>query len=724
MTGTLTNRLEIEIAIAVFAERARLVYVRSEDLPWLGGVPGSDGAVLNELVDQTLIPRLFGQTETNGALWKALLRLASHTRRNLRDRWEIMCDIGLNFILFEYEPRALDELASRHGLGNLGTLAQNHGAKRVHVSSVRPSALVDVLHEKANEITPTDITFEVDEVVPYPGRAIRCRMESRLPVACSRIRLLDGEAVVIDQCLNVQLLEGRAVELDLLPIPVSWYGALLRGDGRLSIEVDFEGRKTPLRLRQAITYRKPKLTGPPAIIFLDAGSSTTKFMLLDSGIEPTDTERGPQDWSDDWTAQLQRVIEGDTASIAPEFGHPTAEFAEHYGIRFLDKEALDRFGDRELAAHLASCMTRVAARLYEAEERLLAQAFWAFPNTGQRNFSEINATMGRALEGIVLAGVQMVEEAEALRLQFEPALRELSRQAKDYSERRREAIDKNREAELARERIAAEWQAYENRPLWERVVQTVTGRRPMNPSGVPLRRVRVPTLEEWHKTFSAIDADEGLSEFVVLDAGGYSLDAYASFGESDRQTLSKSFRAGGHSITSAIAAYLAEERECDIAEISRSEAENNKKRICTDPEQYQNHPLLPICRQATEKCYGGPVDAILAWIRSCRLDRGFPLLMTGGGSLNPFLRELVARKLAECELLAVPADSSMLYGTLRKAREGCRSDVGFFLNIVSAFHTEEEIPRAAPFTDVVGGLGQLVLSRLGEPQGEPRLHVI
>jgi len=58
----------------------------------------------------------------------------------------------------------------------------------------------------------------------------------------------------------------------------------------------------------------------------------------------------------------------------------------------------------------------------------------------------------------------------------------------------------------------------------------------------------------------------------------------------------------------------------------------------------------------------------------------------------------------------VPINSPLLYGTLR-TMESSSPEQTLFLCMASAFHPEEESPRMAPFTDILGGLAQLALKR-------------
>jgi hypothetical protein len=85
--------------------------------------------------------------------------------------------------------------------------------------------------------------------------------------------------------------------------------------------------------------------------------------------------------------------------------------------------------------------------------------------------------------------------------------------------------------------------------------------------------------------------------------------------------------------------------------------------------------------------------------------------LSGGGSDNSFLRDLVRKKAAMLDAEVVPVTSFAIYRALQSAKEISKSDVQLFRCMASAFRPHEEIPSMVPASDIVGGLAQLALDR-------------
>lgn len=215
----------------------------------------------------------------------------------------------------------------------------------------------------------------------------------------------------------------------------------------------------------------------------------------------------------------------------------------------------------------------------------------------------------------------------------------------------------------------------------------------------------VPTVEDWHSQFSRIDCDPKLSKFLVFDAGGYSLDIYGAFSSASKP-ISESFPAGSTRINRALVEELRKANPERSEQDHADKAEEIKINVCGNAAQATQHEFYDLCRSQTRSIYEVPLRQILRSVREKIKGAGFPILLTGGGSRNEFLMELIEEILSENQLLTVPINSPLLYCTMHKAGGRFSPELKLFQCMASAFHSDEEMPRLAPAIDILGGLTQ------------------
>jgi hypothetical protein len=210
--------------------------------------------------------------------------------------------------------------------------------------------------------------------------------------------------------------------------------------------------------------------------------------------------------------------------------------------------------------------------------------------------------------------------------------------------------------------------------------------------------------------FESIACDSALSDFLVFDAGGYTLDVYGSIkGQSGRVAFSKSYRAGSNLITLAVRDKLAMERNTDSKEIDMEEAERLKCQYCGESHADKKRVLSKLCRETSLEIYESPIDEVVDWITHHKFTKGFPVILSGGGTRNQHLRKLLAKKFEDKNIHTVPVDSSLIYGTLHESKVSDGKDHRLFNNVVSGFNLDDELPRYAPLTDVIGGMASTAL---------------
>jgi hypothetical protein len=353
----------------------------------------------------------------------------------------------------------------------------------------------------------------------------------------------------------------------------------------------------------------------------------------------------------------------------------------------------------------------LAERHYHRENRLISDVYWAFPNTRRRDFDKITEGINRHHGGAILGAARLVPESDCLRASFSGVLGALSKGAREAKGQQVRAKKKNKDIGKTLARFEEAWNAYEKQPWYLKFVDVVSGKRPHAPRPSEVSLVEVPLLQTWHREFMNLACDEALSDFIVFDAGGYSLDVFATFSGKSETLISKSFNAGSSLINEALIKEMKKSNPDRSKQEHKDKAEEVKRDVCGDPEKSRQHPLHEKCRSSTEKVYGKCIDEVLDRVAAIKGLKGFPLILTGGGSRNQFLHTMIRQKLNERALLAIPARSPLLYATLQNAGGTRSPEIHLFLCTASAFHPEESTPRLAPFTDILCGLAQLALKQ-------------
>jgi hypothetical protein len=477
----------------------------------------------------------------------------------------------------------------------------------------------------------------------------------------------------------------------------------------LAIHLLVVGREDPLVLKQRLSHQGIVLDRVPAALFLDVGSALSKFLIVEIEVEPKNTTIKKAELAACLRMGLQKASSGSIDRVFLDGPHPTQDFVENYGLSHTPKKVLDQYEDEELAAHFSRSLAGLANRFYKRENRLISDVFWAFPNTKRRDFAKITDSINGSLGGAIMGSVRIVPEAQCLRSEFADALNALAKAAKVATHQKETAEEEKKRTLNAEMRIRKAWEGYQSRPWYERAWITVTGSRPPDASHSLPSYVKIPSLEDWHREFSRLDCDARLSDFLVFDAGGYSLDVYGTFSDGSGEIVSESFPAGSTMINTALIEELrkinADRSEQDYAD----RAELMKRDICGDPPHWEQHRLHDLCRTSSSKVYERHIDEVLELVGERVAGKGFPIILTGGGGRNQFLQKLLKEKLEDRGMITVPINSPLLYSTMRKAGAPT-PQLNLFLCMASAFHPNEEFPRMAPFTDILGGLAQLAFN--------------
>ena len=333
----------------------------------------------------------------------------------------------------------------------------------------------------------------------------------------------------------------------------------------------------------------------------------------------------------------------------------------------------------------------------------------AFPNTRGRDFTHLESTATASAGTPILNGIHLVPESECLQWAFCAALPALATAAKSAVENHRRVTKRNEAAAEQNQKKQLDYEEYMAQPAIWRWLRYVALMSPEDPEACSVAIQQLPTLEEWHAEFARVHCDEQLSEYLLLDAGGYSLDVFGRF--AGLKDVSLSYEAGSLQLNEPIVHQLMAKMPDRPAAELQEIAEQIKCSVCRDSNQARQHPLYETCVSATRDVYEAPLDAIFSAIAKSERTTGFPIILSGGGSDNSFLRGLVREKAAILKAEVVPVTSFAIYQALQSATEMSKRDVQLFRCLASAFRPHERIPSMAPASDIVGGLAQLALAR-------------
>ena len=265
---------------------------------------------------------------------------------------------------------------------------------------------------KAKGIQSENFRIPNPNIEVFPGREIAFLLTSKEPVICRQIRLFCREHEVLRHRVPVRFDANSKRKVRLPGIPVTMYRHLLWEQNRqLRIQLVLEGRDQPLDLPQNLINQEIALTRAPAAVFLDVGSSLTKFLVVELDVKPNDTPGEQAQLAEKLRARLNAAVNGSDHGVYLEGPHPSKAFVEKYGLSHTPKEKLDKYDDVALAAHFASSLSWLADRLYRNDGHLVSDIFWAFPNTKARDFATITNTVNEMAGGNWLGKARIVPES-------------------------------------------------------------------------------------------------------------------------------------------------------------------------------------------------------------------------------------------------------------------------------------------------------------------------
>lgn len=711
----LENTLHLKVFLAVFKDSVKCTRLACDRLIWVSDPEPSNASPILEIVREKLLPVLDATSATRENVVEAISQTRDSIQRHFLQDFSIDCSFHLNFFLEEQNTGAVSALSERLKIGNDLSFLENHSSTSGRVG-IELQPLEQTARNNAKTVTENDFELLTREAVIYPGKSIDLVISSGKAVQCRQVRIYAGETLVIRHVQPHTLGANTPTRIRIQGVPVHHYGMLsCMEPNELRVELLMSGSDQPIALLAPLRFTGISLKQPPVSVFLDVGSSMSKLLVVTHALPPEETTVEPNAITKELALQLNAAINGSADHVTVEPPQATPAFAELYGIPQTAKRILDQFSDSELAAHFANAISRLANRYYTREGRLLGDVYWSFPNTHSRDFSSITRQLNERLGGVILGTAHLRAEADSLRSAFAKVLNALSASARDKEGQVMSAMEENKKIEQVIQTTQKAWDAYLAEPWYSKLWITTksifsNSERPLDPASLQLSPVPVPALEPWQMDFLQLACDETLSEFLVFDAGGYSLDVLGLFSNEHFPGISESFDAGSSRITEVLARRLEEQNPGRPSEEYIEQAEDSKISICENPSDFERHPFHGDCLSATETIYGEVISRVLDQVASQTSRRGFPVILTGGGSRNRFLFELMNRELQRRGLNTIPVNSRMLYSTLKKTGLATTAEARLFLAMTSGFHLDEEMPRMGSSTDILGGMVQIALN--------------
>ncbi|HNN91698.1 MAG TPA: hypothetical protein PKI03_05500 [Pseudomonadota bacterium] len=424
-----------------------------------------------------------------------------------------------------------------------------------------------------------------------------------------------------------------------------------------------------------------ELKGPYAVP-LDGSDAAAGAKRISSLVKDALTER-----SQEGLVNARGPIE--TSRITRELGIPEFKKKE---LATADTTAQARW-----IADAIHCLAANAAK----KRRALAYVVWSFPNIdGKLHLKELVEQVDALTRDVVLYGVMVLSEHEALRHRFQGILSFMASEAAKGKQAIKSAqstnAGKEKQHRAAEERYQKEKKEYSE--LW--FFKRWFAEKPIEPDAKDYAPVEVPSLADWQADFLEIAADPQLRDVVILDAGGYSLDVYCQV---DGNVYGQSFAAGGSDLTERVRGFLAHKSGESSGQYSLAKAERAKCTYC--------NPLMDGEKDAevageiarwTQEIYTEPLQEVLKWLSAQGKRAGLPMLLTGGAMQNHHLQQLVYELFKNSKVAFVPTTSIQLTECIAKHGLVTKSELALFGRITRGFGHGTAILKIA--FDISGGL--------------------
>jgi hypothetical protein len=679
---TKDSNLDVQLRIGVEEDfRISVLEISSPFLPWLqqdsivcDGLHKRIGASLNELLPKDS-PSNWNQPD------QVREKIADDIA-DLLATYEIFVTPEVSCVLEEHSDNLL---------GNLPFFAAEW---------LKPVAYKEYILQQCDVLNSNSIRFQKADLFFSPD-AGQCRktltFQTDVDFGVSEIRIYINGNLASHQQRSRVVRKGFA-SFDLPDIPVRCYRDLIAANCEIKVEMILGNRK-PFELPSPLRCGVADITGSQVALLVDMGSTYSKMFEVDLSGPQYDQYHANSSWEKALEDILGKVSLDNTLCSRFQVEGPlaTPTFIESYGLPDYRKRQIDVSDEGEIENAIAAAIHSFAGS-FAKRGRAIAAVIWSFPNTSGRDFDKLTNKVSGLVSSSVLGNVRVVPEHLALKNRFKKSLHRLAALAEDKQRAASTAEKHNKKVAHQKRKAKRVWKQKKqnfDKSWW--IVKLFT-REPIAPHDEEFVFYDIPKIEDWHRKFLDISTDPELNDVFILDAGGYSLDMFGQIGD---RTLGKSFAAGGQTLTRHTRTHLASEGKVSEDDISLNEAEDFKREACRNDDQSRSRPLAKLCREWTHQIYDIPVGTAVDWLK-CNLNgRGIPLIITGGGMANDYLRELIREKLASAAVSITSTDSVEI-SELISNEESNDALLKRFGLITSGFRPESLHLTLA--YDIVGGL--------------------
>ena len=467
------------------------------------------------------------------------------------------------------------------------------------------------IHKNTQDVTTKDINnWKISKV--KPGTEIKVYFQCNLGVHLNTIVLKLGEEWESKVAFDDDLVAKKEYAFSFSSLSPKEYNTANKYKVFV-VTLTFNNKQLDFNLPIQLDDEISEAAAEHVVLFVDMGSTYTKYIMI----------------------RPDAVTLWDASSIVNKYGpSPTKDLCDQLGCGGYDKCKLAGMGSNRFSLWLTNLINALSDRIYQEHNRRIDQIYWSFPRLknriGNGFFEQVSMNVSDRIEQRIPGGCVLCPEDRSLRYMFESVLKNLSLKGEE-KKKEVEWCNSQRQDQIER-RYADERKEYENRWFWYRWTHDA-----------PTRRTFIPEpFDNYFKKCLEIGCAKGLKKFILIDAGGFSVDVYAE--KDGNEIIAESFEAGGNAMTEAYRSYLCQEGE----NVSFEVAEREKRKVLSAP---QDHPDGEILKRLTQNIYGNVANVIADKIAAQSAESGFVVLFSGAASQNEFFKDLLQQKLKSARVL-------------------------------------------------------------------------
>ena len=268
---------------------------------------------------------------------------------------------------------------------------------------------------------------------------------------------------------------------------------------------------------------------------------------------------------------------------------------------------------------------------------------------------------------------------------FEDVFKTLS----DYGKKKQDEVDeKNAQSKREHQR---EIEEYKKKKWYIRIFCK-------NPEN---KRTPVVMLSDFYKKCLALDCQEGMRNFILIDAGGFTLDVVANI--DNCVVLEKSYKIGGNHLTSMLLERM--RKYPNYESTPESDAEREKIAACTWEDE--RAVFRRDVEELTKELYGPTLTTIADYISQKNYSGvKFVLVCSGLAAQNPYFYKMLKETLKNHKIVSEETrvqNTKTLFSFIENNKHLLSDEPKVFANFVRIAKRTNNMPLDSTF-DISGGL--------------------